>query len=72
VARTQATNVLRALVMTAPPELRQRLADLTTTALIDNTACLGRAAGQQHSDAEKVLPAPLAEQPLVASEERLR
>ena len=39
-ARTQAINVLRAIVVTAPPELRERLRDLTTIALIDAAAHL--------------------------------
>lgn len=39
-ARTQAVNVLRALVITAPPELRQRLRDLSTAGLIHTAARL--------------------------------
>jgi len=39
-ARTQALNVLRALVLTAPPELRQRLAGLPAASLIHATARL--------------------------------
>jgi transposase len=39
-ARTQAVNVLRALVVTAPPELRQRLADLSTADLFHAAARL--------------------------------
>jgi transposase len=39
-ARTQAINVLRALVVTAPPDLRQPLRGLSTTALIRTAARL--------------------------------
>ncbi len=39
-ARTQAVNVLRAMVITAPPELRQRLRDLSTVTLIRYAARL--------------------------------
>jgi hypothetical protein len=39
-ARTQAINVLRALVITAPPELREKLRGLSTTALIATAARL--------------------------------
>jgi transposase len=46
-AHTQAVNVLRALVITAPPELRQRLRELPTAALIHTAARLRP--GQGHS-----------------------
>ncbi len=39
-ARTQTINVLRALVITAPPELRQRLRNLSTATLIHTAARL--------------------------------